>query len=134
MHINSATIALPRVAVIDDRPPRVNLALRTLAGARFRARGFTSPREALQVLTTVRFDAVITDHRMGDIDAPSLCSKLRERLGRDAPGFVLITRSIHDVMIPDREIFAGILEKPVSPTGLLLAVERAIERSGRRLS
>lgn len=132
MHTLSTSVSLPRVAVIDDRPPRVNLALRTLAGARFRARGFTSPREALDVLTSVRFDAVITDHRMGDVDAAALCAKLRERLGRDAPRFVLVTRSIHDVMIPDRELFAGIIEKPVTPSGLLRAVERALEKTRSR--
>jgi CheY-like chemotaxis protein len=132
-NLDALVISTPRVAVIDDRPPRVNLALRILAGARFRARGFTSPRDALDVLSTVRFDVVVADHRMGgDIDGPSLCARLRERLGPNAPPFVLLTRSIHDVAIPERELFAGILEKPVSPAGLLAGLGRALGREPRQ--
>ncbi|WP_169791483.1 response regulator [Sandaracinus amylolyticus] len=136
VHTTDSLIGQPRVAVIDDRPPRVNLVLRTLAGARFRARGFTSPREALDVLASVRFDAVITDHRMGEFDATTLCARLRDKHGAQAPRVVLLTRSIHDVMIPDRELFASILEKPVSPAGLLVAIERALApvRAARRLA
>lgn len=127
---NETVFRQPRIAVIDDRPLRVNLALRILAGARYRARGFTSPKEALDVISTVPFDLVLTDHRMGEHDAAHLCSALRARLGSAAPAFVLITRSIHNVAIPDRDLFAGILLKPVSPGGLLASLQRVIR--GRR--
>ncbi|MDQ3033794.1 MAG: response regulator [Myxococcota bacterium] len=116
----------PRIAVIDDRPLRVNVALRILAGARYRARGFTSPSEAIDVLCSTPFDAVLTDHRMGEHDAAWLCATLRRRLGLAAPPMVVVTRSIHDVAIPDRDLFAGILLKPLSPGGLLTSLQRAL--------
>jgi CheY-like chemotaxis protein len=126
--VSTDQIALrqPRIAVIDDRPLRVNLALRILAGARYRARGFTSPKDALSVLSTVPFDVVLADHRMGEHDAAQLCATLRTRLGAAAPAFVVVTRSIHDVAIPDRDLFAGILQKPLSPGGLLAGLQRVI--------
>lgn len=127
---NETTLRQPRIAVIDDRPLRVNLALRILAGARYRARGFTSPKEALDVISTGQFDLVLTDHRMGEHDASRLCAALQARLGGAAPAFVLMTRSIHDVAIPDRDLFAGILLKPLSPGGLLTALQRVMR--GRR--
>lgn len=126
MAIDDSSIRQPRIAVIDDRPLRVNLALRILAGARYRARGFTSPRDALAVLSAVPFDVVLADHRMGEHDAAQLCATLRGRLGASAPAFVVVTRSIHDVAIPDRDLFAGILQKPLSPGGLLAGLQRVI--------
>jgi CheY-like chemotaxis protein len=121
-----STIRKPKIAVIDDRPGRVNLALRVLAGARYRARAFTSPREALDVLSTTHFDVVLTDHRMGEHDASELCGALRSRLGEAAPPIVLLTRSVHDLAIRDRELFAGILIKPLSPRALLSALTQAL--------
>lgn len=126
MATTELTVRQPRIAVIDDRPLRVNVALRILAGARYRARGFTSPKDALDVLCTTAFDAVLTDHRMGEHDAAVLCATLRRRLGAAAPPVVVVTRSVHDVAIPDRDLFAGILLKPLSPGGLLTSLRRAL--------
>lgn len=123
-------IPTPRVALVDDRPGRVNLALRVLAGARYRARAFTSLEQAFDVLTTTRFDVVVTDHRMGGHDASELCAHLRGRFGVASPPVVLVTRSVHDVAIRDRELFAGILIKPLSPKALLTALARALELEG----
>ncbi len=114
------TTRKPKIAVIDDRPGRVNLALRVLAGARYRARAFTSPKDAL--------DVVLTDHRMGEHNASELCDTLRARLGDAAPPIVLLTRSVHDLAIRDRELFAGILIKPLSPNALLSALKQALQQ------
>ncbi len=122
------TTRKPKIAVIDDRPGRVNLALRVLAGARYRARAFTSPKDALDVLSTTRFDVVLTDHRMGEHNASELCDTLRARLGDAAPPIVLLTRSVHDLAIRDRELFAGILIKPLSPNALLSALKQALQQ------
>lgn len=122
-------LARPRIAVLDDRPTRVNLALRILAGARFRARGFTSRSDALRIMASVRFDAVLTDHRDGEHDAARFCVQLRDRLGEAAPPVLVVAPSVHDVAIPDRALFAGILIEPLSPPGLLESIRRVVGRA-----
>jgi ABC-type amino acid transport substrate-binding protein len=108
----------PRVAVVDGDPATVNELLRMLVATGFRGRGLVSARDALDALARGRFDAVLAEHGIG--------AALRSELGRAAPPFVALARSISEIEPGERALFAGAIEKPITKTALVSALARAL--------
>jgi len=71
------------VLVVEDSPVNRLVAVRVLERCGFRAHVVNDGREALQALSTQRYDAVLMDCQMPDIDGYEATKELRRREGGD---------------------------------------------------
>ena len=107
----------------------MNALCQTLADAGYATTGFTSANKALALLREQRFDLVLTDLLMPDMDGISLLREA-QAIDPDLLGIVMTGHAAIDTAIEAMK--AGALEfltKPVDPGELLSAVRNAIERS-----
>lgn len=85
---------LPRVLVVDDEPDDVAIARREL-GSRFKVESVGSAAEGLERLTNERFDLVVLDYRLGDMNALSFLREIqagRETAhGASAPTVIVVS-------------------------------------------
>jgi two-component system response regulator HydG len=69
---------LPRVLVVDDQVDMAQMIAEHLSDRGYVAVAESSPRKAVEMLSTQRFDVLVTDLRMPDIDGIALLRVSRE--------------------------------------------------------
>ena len=69
---------LPRVLVVDDQLDMAQMIAEHLSDRGYAAVAESSPRKAVEMLSTQRFDVLVTDLRMPDIDGITLLRISRE--------------------------------------------------------
>ena len=116
-----------RVLVVDDEPEIADLARDTLEAAGFEVATAESGAVALEMLAEVRFDAIVSDLHMPEVDGPALWRAVRERHPALASRMLFVTG---DSLSPSaaeflRQAGCAALEKPFKP-GELLARVKAI--------
>ena len=121
------------VLVVEDSPVNRLVAVHMLERCGFRAHVVNDGREALQALSTQRYDAVLMDCQMPDIDGYEATRELRRREsdGRRTP---VIAMTAH-AMTGDRErcVEAGMddfIAKPVRSQTLDEVLHRWIGSTG----
>jgi DNA-binding NtrC family response regulator len=119
----------PRVLVVDDEPPQLEILRLILASEGYDAATAGSGRAALATLRRQPFDVVLTDLKMPDLSGIALL----EQILREQPGacVVLMTAhgSIDSAVEAMRKGAFDYLTKPLDRDVLLLAVSRAAERA-----
>ncbi len=63
---------LPRILIVDDQAEMAEVIADDLAGRGYRVLALNSGREALEQLRTRRFDVLVTDMRIPEIDGVAL--------------------------------------------------------------
>ncbi len=119
----------PQVLVVDDEPDIAELLRSLLEDAGYEVASADSGLVALELLDTARFDAVVSDLRMPDLDGPGLWRALRERHPALARRLVFVTG---DTLSPGARQFlddtgCGHLDKPFTREDLLAQVQRALQ-------
>jgi CheY-like chemotaxis protein len=107
------------LVVDDDEDIRrvARLALERIGGWRVTEAG--SAADALAAVEAARFDAVLLDVMMPDVDGPALLERLRPRLGPDVPVVFLTAKAqAADVEALTARGAAGVLAKPFDPLRL----------------
>lgn len=117
-----------RLLVVDDEPEIVELLRSMLEGAGYDVASAESGEVALALLAEARFDAIVSDLRMPDIDGAGLWRAVRERHPELARRIVFVTG---DTLSPGARAFldeshCASLEKPFAKPELLQAVQRAL--------
>jgi two-component system, OmpR family, KDP operon response regulator KdpE len=72
------------ILIVDDEPPVRRALQGALRGLGFEVVGATNSKEAIQIATTIRYDAVLLDISMPGVDGLAVClelRRLRPRLG-----------------------------------------------------
>jgi PAS domain S-box-containing protein len=117
-----------RVLIVEDEPDTLEM-----LAAHFQARGFetltcSSAKEALLIADRERFDVLISDIGMPEMDGLQLIAALRQRDGfRRVPAIALTGyASQKDVAAAVAAGFHLHLSKPINPVSLSEAVERLI--------
>ncbi|HSP80616.1 MAG TPA: response regulator [Myxococcaceae bacterium] len=124
-------MAGPILVVDDDRFFR-QLASDMLSRKGYQVVAVESAHLALEEVSRIPFDLVISDVVMPEVDGFALSSRLRER---DPDQEIILISQRTDVKGSAMALRAGVadcLTKPVDETDLLLAVERAMERAELR--
>ena len=123
-------VTRPLVLVVDDNPRLLHLFERYLVSEGYRFRGVTDVPSALEVRTVDRFEVIVLDIMMRDVDGWGLLQRLRSdpEVGR----IPVIVCSVLD----DRELAyalgaQGFLKKPVSRSQILDALRTALDASNR---
>jgi two-component system NtrC family sensor kinase len=81
----------PRVLVVDDEPEIAELLREMLEGAGYEVASAGSGRDALALLGTARFDAIVSDLHMPDVDGAALWREVRTREPRLARRMLFVT-------------------------------------------
>jgi signal transduction histidine kinase/CheY-like chemotaxis protein len=127
----TATPASPLVLVVEDSPVNRLVAVHVLERCGFRSHVVNDGREALGALSTQRYDAVLMDCQMPDIDGYEATRELRRReAGRGGRHTPVIAMTAH-AMAGDREkcLAAGMddyIAKPVRSQTLVEVLRRWI--------
>lgn len=117
------------VLVIEHEPQTMQRLLRLFRAAGYAPLLASSARAALGLLTSERFDVVVTDDGNAAMSADELARHLRARGPASAPPVVRMT-SCTDVL--PGALFAAVVARPVDPLDLLHAVERALATRRRQ--
>ncbi len=117
-----------RVLVVDDEPELTSMMRDALEAAGHEVATAESGAVALALLDEGRFDAVVSDLRMPDIDGGALWSAVRERDAELARRFVFVTGDTLSPLPADllRDSGADVLEKPFAAADLVERVRRCI--------
>ncbi len=126
-----AIVALPargRVLVVDDEPEIAELVAEHLRRDGLTVEVVGSGAKALLRLQAERFDLVVSDLRMPDLDGPALVAALRERHPELARRVVLITGDALGAEL--NEVIRGaelpVFEKPLDIAALRGEVRRLL--------
>lgn len=121
------------IIVIDDDLPTMESVVSLLRARGHDARGFSLPREALEVITRQVPDLVISDLVMPELDGLSLLREVQARMGDRAPPFLFLS-SMRDEVTMVRALDDGAedyLVKPVQPLVLSAKVRSILRRNIR---
>jgi signal transduction histidine kinase/CheY-like chemotaxis protein/putative methionine-R-sulfoxide reductase with GAF domain len=122
-----------KILVIDNEPRMVDSLKTLLSMEGYEVTGEQSPSKALELMEDSKFDLIISDIRMPEIDGIEILKRAREK--DPFMGVILITGyasldSARDAV--DRGAF-GYLTKPLEIDELKLAVERSLEKRNSEL-
>lgn len=115
-----------RVLVVDDEPAVVELVTSVLDGHGWRVDVASGGRAGLELLQQARYDLVLSDVRMPELDGADFYRAAVAQRHELAARFLFITgdtanaeawRFLQDTRVP-------VLEKPFTPQALLRAIER----------
>jgi CheY-like chemotaxis protein len=120
------------ILVVDDDAPVRDFVADVLRLENYAVDTATNGREALALLERRRYDLVVSNMGMPELDGPGLYHECTRRRAETAPPFLFLTG---DYEKPDYARFfedAGVpaLAKPFAPAALIQEVERLL-RSGR---
>jgi two-component system NtrC family sensor kinase len=116
---------LSRVLVVDDEPELASLMRDLLEQAGYEVATAESGALALALLDEARFDAIVSDLRMPDMDGAGLWREVLDRHPLLAQRMLFVTG---DTLSPDARDFLRTarcvaLDKPFSKAGLLAGVK-----------
>jgi two-component system NtrC family sensor kinase len=117
-----------RVLVVDDEPELVSLMRDIFENAQFEVASAESGAVALELLAEARFDAIVSDLRMPDMDGAALWREVRDRHPLLARRMVFVTGDTLSAAAAEflHETGCGILEKPFPPVDLVSRVKRLL--------
>ncbi|MFO1222637.1 MAG: response regulator [Burkholderiaceae bacterium] len=120
-----------RVLVVDDEPEVASMMRDALEAEGYEVVSAESGAVALALLDEGRFDAVVSDLRMPDIDGRALWRAIRERDRTLAARFVFVTGDTLSPLASDFRRESGVegLEKPFTPADLVQRVRRCMDRA-----
>jgi len=120
----------PHILVVDDEPEVISFCRRVLARSGYAVSGLTNPEEALQRLSTLDIDLLVTDLRMPTMGGIDLIEAAR----RQKPDLVsvVITGYADTIDVAVRALRAGardFLAKPFTIEELRRAVDHALHEA-----
>jgi PAS domain S-box-containing protein len=116
-----------RLLIVDDDVPQMRALCATLELEGFEARGFSSPKRALQAVGTGDFDLLITDLSMSEMDGITLL-KASQRIDASLDAIVMTGYGTIDTAV--RAMQAGAFDyilKPFKLNVIMPLISRALE-------
>jgi DNA-binding NarL/FixJ family response regulator len=133
--MSRAALRRPRILLVDDDPTVLRALWRLLKNSRpdFKINSASSAAQALEALSELSYDAVITDLQMPGGGGQAVLEALAARY----PGTARIVHSSQLESLDTaelRELAHAVLAKPASEAALVDAVEAALLQTGGRRS
>ena len=103
-----------KVLVVDDEPEILNVIAESFKARELEVELLTNPRMAQSRIEWQKYDAIVTDFRMGRLDGAGLVKAIRSsKANADTPIFVISGALDKDVILKLRSLdVQGILVKP----------------------
>jgi len=121
--------AMPSVLVVDDTPSILALVVRLMERLGFQVAEARDGVEGLSTLAECRFDLIVLDMTMPNMDGPAMLARMRE--GGDTTPVIVLTAESHRPTIASA-MKAGIADyiiKPFEPEELCRKVIAVIQRT-----
>jgi putative two-component system response regulator len=118
------------VLIVDDDPHQRAILRDTLDTGEFQVTEAGSGLEAIHLLATREFDAVLLDKKMPEMDGDEVCRRIRSELGLTMLPIVMVTGN-GDIANFQESMAVGatdFVRKPYVPTELLVRVRSAAQR------
>jgi DNA-binding response OmpR family regulator len=119
---------MARILCIDDEPHVVKLKCAILEQAGHDATPATSAREAIELMRTQEFDAVVTDWRLGETSGHSVVVAAKRHFSMPV---VVVSGYVGEAYQAAEPLADLYLEKPVNPEELVLIVNELLKASER---
>lgn len=114
--------------VVDDDINLLNLTSGVLKQEQHQVFSFSNPVKALEAIQNTKFDFVITDIQMPQIDGFQLLEKLREfPIFKNQPVIALTGRTDLDLSVYKNAGFTTVVKKPYSPKILLETIQHILD-------
>ena len=119
---------MPRILAVDDSPSMRQMVSTTLSSAGYEVEQAEDGVQALQLASRQRFDLVITDVNMPNMDGITLVRELRGKPNyKFVPLLVLTTEATAERKIQGKNAGAtGWLVKPFNPERLLATIAKVL--------
>lgn len=122
-----------RIIVVDDEVPQMKALCNTLRDQGYSTTGFVSAREALDAIRNDRFDLLLTDLMMPEMDGISLLRAVRE-VDRDLVGVVMTGHGTIDSAVEAMKVGAlDYILKPFKLSIILPVLSRALSIRSLRM-
>jgi DNA-binding NtrC family response regulator len=119
----------PRLAVLDDEVRMVEILSMVLRRVGYEVETFSEGERALEALASQRFDLLLTDLRMPEMDGLQVLERLRE-VDPELPVVVMTAHASIETAVRAVQLGAfDYVEKPFDNEGLKSMVARALEHS-----
>lgn len=119
-----------RVLIVDDDPVHRELEREILQPPKYAVTEASSGAEALQLLSTDSFDAVLLDKRMPGMDGDEVCRRIRSELELELLPIIIVTGNSgsEDLSRSLRARASDFIGKPYLPEELLARLDSAVNR------
>ncbi len=122
-------VVLPRILLVDDDENLLRLMTIRLQGEGYQVSSAENGKEALRILNTNSFDAVLSDLRMPGLDGLSLFEEIVS-LRRDIPVILMTAHgTIQDAVEATQRGVFGFLTKPIDHDNLRELLDKAVSQS-----
>jgi DNA-binding NtrC family response regulator len=121
---------MARILCIDDEPNVVKLKCAILERAGHDVTSATSAREAIALMQSQEFDAVVTDWRLGEASGHSVVLAAKRR---SSTPVVVVSGYVGEAYQAAEPLADLYLEKPVNPEELVTIVNELLKASEREL-
>ena len=123
----------PRILIVDDEVAQMEALCRTLEDHGYDTRGFSSPRNALAAARSERFDLVLADLMMPEMDGIALLRALRE-VDVDLVGIIMTGEGSIDTAVEAMKSGAlDYIQKPFRLSIILPVLARALSVRSLRM-
>jgi CheY-like chemotaxis protein len=123
-----------RILLVDDNEDSLILTTFILESNGFQVKTATSVLEALEIIKQLKFDVLISDIAMPEVDGYSLIRKIRESSivqQSEIPAIALTALSSDESRSTAfASGFQSYVNKPVEPSILLAEIQRVVNKSG----
>lgn len=119
---------MARILCVDDEPNVVNLKCAILEHAGHTATPATSAREAIELMESQEFDAVVTDWRLGSASGHSVVMAAKHR---SATPVVVVSGYVGEAYQAAKPLADLYLEKPANPEELVTILNELLKASER---
>lgn len=122
-----------RILYIDDTAVNLRIVSKMLSGTGAKVEITPSPLEGIKYLRTKKYDMLLVDHLMPDMDGEELLVKLRatECENRNIPAIILTGNSGAGIDEHYKKLgFAGYLTKPIMRNDLLGLIRQTFDKQG----
>ncbi len=118
----------PRLAIVEDEVTIRELIADALADSGYDVDLAADGAEALRLCEAARYDLILSDLRMPNMDGAALYQELRLRYGSSMPHMIFVTAPSHSLKYAGflAATHVPVLSKPFSVDGLRKAVQRAL--------
>ena len=128
MSKNEASLK-PQILLVDDDESLLRLMAIRLEGEGYSVQSAEGGKEALRLMNTQNFDAVLSDLRMPGLDGLSLFEEIMS-LGKDLPVILMTAHgTIQDAVEATQRGVFGFLTKPIDHTELRDLLAKAVSQS-----
>ena len=118
---------MARILCVDDEPNIVNLKCAILEHAGHTATPATSAREAIELMQSQEFDAVVTDWRLGSASGHSVVIAAN----RASTPVVVVSGYVGEAYQAAKPLADLYLEKPANPEELVTIVNELLKANER---